>query len=117
MGKKVLGRKRKALGDAQGKLMGIKGTGAEVAGPAGGITLLERLRGRFPKLQLLWGDSRYGGKLREWAKEHFGWEGQTVRKLGTPSHARTIEPEPKTKDAKGGFVLQPRRLVVERTFA
>ena len=117
MGKEIWGRKRHALVDTQGNLMEIKVTGAEVSDPAGGITLLERLRGRFPKLQLLWGDSRYGGKLREWAKEHFGWEVQTVRKLGTPSHASTIEPEPKTKDAKAGFVLQPRRWVVERTFA
>ena len=117
MGKKIWGRKRHALVDTQGNLMEIKVTGAGDSDLAGGIKLLELLLGRFPKLQLLWGDSRYGGKLREWAKEHFGWDVQTVRGLGTASDASTIEPEPKTKDAKAGFVLQPRRWVVERTFA
>jgi putative transposase len=117
MGKKIWGRKRHALVDTQGNLMEIKVTGAQASDLAGGIKLLELLLGRFPKLQLLWGDSRYGGKLREWAKEHFGWDVQTVRGLGTASDTSTIEPEPKTKDAKAGFVLQPRRWVVERTFA
>jgi putative transposase len=117
MGKKIWGRKRHALVDTEGNLMEIKVTGAEASDLAGGIKLLEPLLGRFPRLQLLWGDSRYGGKLREWAKEHFGWDVQTVRRLGTASDASTMEPEPKTKASKGGFVVLPRRWVVERTFA
>src|SRR5947207_14205931 len=104
MGKKIWGRKRHALVDTQGNLMEIKVTGAQASDLAGGIKLLELLWGRFPKLQLLWGDSRYGGKLRQWAKELFGWDVQTVRGLGTASDTSTIEPEPKTKDAKAGFV-------------
>ena len=117
MGKKIWGRKRHALVDTEGNLMEVKVTGADDSDLAGGKKMLAPLQGRFPRLQLLWGDSRYGGKLREWVKEHFGWDVQTVRRLGTASDASTIEPEPKTKDTKAGFVLQPRRWVVERTFA
>jgi putative transposase len=117
MGKKIWGRKRHALVDTQGNLMEIKVTGAEASDLAGGIKLLELLLGRFPRLQLLWGDSHYGGKLREWVKEHFGWDVQTVRRLGTAFDTGTIEPEPKIKDSKGGFQVQPRRWVIERTFA
>jgi putative transposase len=117
MGKKIWGRKRHALVDTEGNLMEIKVTGAQASDLAGGIKLLELLLGRFPRLKLLWGDSRYGGKLREWVKEQFGWDVQTVRHLGTAFDTGTIEPEPKIKDSKGGFVVQPRRWVVERTFA
>jgi putative transposase len=117
MGKKIWGRKRHALVDTEGNLMEIKVTGAQASDLAGGIKLLELLLGRFPRLKLLWGDSRYGGKLREWVKEHFGWDVQTVRRLGTAFDTGTIEPEPKIKASKGGFVVQPRRWVIERTFA
>ena len=117
MGKKIWGRKRHALVDTEGHLMEIKVTGAQASDSAGGIKLLELLLDRFPRLQLLWGDRRYGGKLREWVKEQFGWDVQTVRRLGTAFDTGTIEPEPKIKDSKGGFVVQPRRWVIDRTFA
>jgi hypothetical protein len=71
--------------------MEVKATVASASDLAGGKKLLEPLRGRFPRLQLLWGDSRYGGKLREWVKEQFRWDVQTVRRLGTASDTSTIE--------------------------
>lgn len=117
MGKNIWGRKRHALVDTQGNLMEVKVTAASDSDLAGGKKLLEPLHGRFPRLQLLWGDSHYGGKLLEWVKEQFGWDVQTVRRLGTAHDASTIEPKPKTKASKGGFTVQPRRWVVERTFA
>jgi putative transposase len=62
-----------------------------------------RLRGLFPRLRLLWADSAYGGKLIEWVAAFAGWVLEIVR--------RTDE----QKEVKG-FVLLPRRWVVERTF-
>jgi putative transposase len=91
MGKKIWARKRHTLVDTQGNLMEVKATVASASDLAGGKKLLEPLRGRFPRLQLLWGDSRYGGKLREWVKEQFRWDVQTVRRLGTASDTSTIE--------------------------
>jgi putative transposase len=117
MGKKIWGRKRHALVDTEGNLMEVKVTRADDSDLAGGKKMLEPLHGRFPRLKLIWGDSRYGGKFLEWAKEHFGWDVQTVRGLGTAPDASTTEPKPKTKASPRGFVLQPRRWVVERTFA
>jgi putative transposase len=64
-GKKIGGRKRHALVDTEGNLMDVKVTGAEDSDLAGGKKLFELLRGRFPRLTLIWGDSHYGGKLRE----------------------------------------------------
>jgi putative transposase len=117
MGKKIWGRKRHALVDTEGNLMDVKVTGAADSDLAGGKTLFELLRGRFPRLMLIWGDSHYGGKLREWVKEQFGWDVQTVRRLGTASDTSMIEPKPTTKPSTRGFVLEPRRWVVERSFS
>jgi putative transposase len=116
MGKQIWGRKRHALVDTEGNLMEVKVTGADASDLAGGKRLLEPLHGRFPRLQLIWGDSHYGGQFLEWVKEQFGWNVQTVQGLGTAPDATTMEPKPKTKPSKGGFVVQPRRWVIERTF-
>jgi putative transposase len=117
MGKKIWGRKRHALVDTEGNLMEVKVTGAGDSDGTGGKQLLLPLLDRFPRLKLIWGDSHYGGKLREWVKEHFGWDVQTVRRLGTASDTGTIEPKPTAKASKGGFRLEPRRWVVERSFS
>jgi putative transposase len=116
MGKQIWGRKRHALVDTEGNLMEVKVTGADVSDLAGGKRLVEPLHGRFPRLQLIWGDSHYGGQFLEWVKEQFGWNVQTVQGLGTAPDANTTEPKPKTKPSKERFVVQPRRWVVERTF-
>lgn len=117
MGKRIWGRKRNLLVDTQGDLMEVKVTAASASDLSAGKKLLERLRGRFPRLSLIWGDSHYGGKFLEWVKEQFGWNVQTTRGLATPSNPKTIKPKPSTKPSKGGFVLEPRRWVVERSIA
>lgn len=114
MGKQIWGRKRHALVDTEGNLMEVKVTGADASDLAGGKRLVEPLHGRFPRLQLIWGDSHYGGQFLEWVKEQFGWNVQTVQGLGTALDATTMEP--KTKPSTRGFHVQPRRWVIERTF-
>jgi len=93
MGKRIWGRKRHLLVDTQGDLMEVKVTAASDSNLSGGKKLLEPLRGRFPRLSLIWGDSHYRGKLQKWVKEHFGWDVQTVQHLGTASDASTMEPK------------------------
>jgi putative transposase len=117
MGKNIWGRKRHLLVDTQGDLMAVKVTAASTSDLSGGKQLLEPLRGRFPRLSLIWGDSHYGGKFLEWVKEQFGWDVQPVQRLGTPHDANAMESKPKAKTSKGGFVLEPRRWVVERSIA
>ena len=117
MGKLIWGRKRNLLVDTQGNLMEVKVTAASDSDLSAGKKLFEPLHGRFPRLQLIWGDSHYGGKFLEWVKEQFGWDVQPVQRLGTAHDANAMEPKPKTKTSKRGFVLEPRRWVVERTFS
>lgn len=115
-GKQIWGRKRHLLVDTQGNLMEVKVTAASNSDLQGGKKLVEPLKECFPKIQLLWGDSHYGGQFLEWVKEHLGWTVQTVRRLGTAHDEKLIEPKTKTKDSKGGFTVLPRRWVVERAF-
>jgi putative transposase len=117
MGKKIWGRKRHALVDVEGNLMEVKVTAASDSDLAGGKKLLKLLQDRFPRMQLVWGDSHYGGNLREWAKEQLGWDVEVVQGLGTVPDANTEPSEPKEKGSKAGFKVLPRRWVVERSFA
>jgi len=110
MGKKVWGRKRHALVDVEGNLMGVKVTAASDSDLAGGKKLLEPMKNQFPRMALIWGDSHYRGTLIEWVKEQLGWDVEVVQGLGTVPDANTEPSEPKEKAPKGGFKVLPRRL-------
>ena len=62
--------------------------------------VLQRLVGHYDRLQMIWPDGGYGGKLAGWAKTVGGWTLALVRR-----HARLHT-----------FRILPRRWVVERTF-
>ena len=100
-GKKVSGRKRHLLVDTLGLLLAVVVHPANVQDRDGAQLLLEKVRHGRPRLQLIWADGGYGGALVAWVQEQCGWILQTVlRPVGVK-----------------GFVLLPRRWVVERTFA
>lgn len=108
------GRKRHILVDTQGLLLEVKVHPANDRD--GAKLLLAPLRGTYPRLDLIWGDNGYRGKLVDWVAENtevtleiveLPWRGLIL----TPEGTITYAPKPK------GFVLLPRRWVVERTFA
>ena len=67
----------------------------------GAKLVLAKAKGLYPRLQLVWADGGYAGALIEWVKQTCAWVLQTIlRPVGVK-----------------GFVLLPRRWVVERTFA
>jgi putative transposase len=97
----VLGRKRHLLVDCLGLLLAVVVHPADVQDRDGAKLVLGRARTEFPALQLIWADGGYAGALVEWVLATCGWVLQTVlRPVGVK-----------------GFVLLPRRWVVERTFA
>ena len=67
----------------------------------GAKPVLAKLVGLFPRLTLIWADGGYAGKLIEWTRALGGWVLQIVKR---------------TDDLKG-FVVLPKRWIVERTFA
>jgi len=96
----VAGRKRHVLVDSTGLLLAVLVTAADVSDLAGAKALLRGGKARFPSLRLVWADSAYAG-LVAWARRFWGWAVELLRR---------------PKGAKG-FVVIPRRWVVERTFA
>ncbi|MEM7118781.1 MAG: IS5 family transposase [Chloroflexota bacterium] len=102
-GKKVTGGKRHIVVDTLGLLLVVLVTTADVQDKPGGKQLLTRLHQELalPRLQLIWADGGYGGRpFFNWVKAMFGWLWQVVKR---------------SDDVKG-FVILPRRWVVERTF-
>ena len=100
-GKKVTGRKRHILVDTMGLLMIVVVTAASVSDPAGARRLFSRLGGAGKKLRRIWVDGTYRGNVVDWVLNHCGV---------------ILQPVLRSDDMKG-FVVLPRRWVVERTFA
>ena len=99
MGKKVTGRKRHLVVDTTGLLLAVVVHSASVQDRDGAKLVLARLAGRFPRLRLIWADAAYEATVG-WAKSFGGWVLELVRKAAD----------------QVGFVVLPRRWVVERTF-
>ncbi|OQY23697.1 MAG: IS5/IS1182 family transposase [Anaerolineaceae bacterium 4572_32.1] len=100
--KKVTGRKRHILVDVLGLLLSVVVTKASVPEREGAKMLLKRaLAQQFERLVLIWADGGYTGQdFYNWVLEHCGWLVEIIKR---------------SDDAKG-FVVLPRRWVVERTF-
>lgn len=73
---------------------------ADVQDRDGAKLVLRKLRGLYPRLKLIWADGGYAGKLVEWTKTLGGWVLEIVRRC----------------DDVSGFVVLPKRWIVERTF-
>jgi putative transposase len=99
-GKKVKGHKRHILVDTLGLLLMVVVHRASIQDRDGAKLVLERAKGKFPRLALIWADGAYGGKLIDWVKTVCCWVLEIVKR---------------TDDVKG-FKVLPHRWVVERTF-
>src|SRR5512143_90744 len=100
--KHVKGRKRHVLVDTLGMLLAVYVTPANVPERAGGQRLLSGLKPLQPRLALIWADQGYSGEtFAEWCQAEGDWRVAVVKRM--PS-------EP-------GFIVQPKRWIVERTLA
>lgn len=103
-GKRITGRKRNIVVDSLGLLLAVVVTVASTDDAQAGRQALSQLdEASQPRLKTIWADSKYHNHaLRAWLakRDDLKWELQVVRR---------------PKGAKG-FVLLPRRWVVERTF-
>ena len=104
--KQTNGRKRHILVDVLGLILIVKVTSASVQDAAGAMLLLQRyfdlvkhsIYNRWCRLQLIWADGAYASKTEE-IRKRFGWRLSVVLR---PVNIK-------------GWVLLPRRWVVERT--
>jgi len=100
-GKQIKGRKRHLLVDTLGLVLAVLVTSAAISDPAGARLLFRRLGGAGKKLRRIWVDGTYRGHLLEWVRQHCRFGLQPV--LRAEGHK--------------GFVVLPKRWIVERTFA
>jgi putative transposase len=101
-GKKIKGRKRHILTDTQGNLVHAVIHAADIQDRDGGPLVLKGIVQRFPWLRHIFADGGYAGdKFRDALSEIGTWTIEIVKR----------------SDTARGFVLLPRRWVVERTFA
>jgi putative transposase len=103
--KKITGRKRHLAVDTLGLLLAVVVTSAAVDDAAAAPGVLGQLTAKkYPRLQVVWADSKYHNhKLRGWID-------------ADPGRTWTLEVKRRPNGAKG-FVLLPKRWVVERTHA
>jgi transposase len=100
-GKKINGRKRHIAVDTLGLLLWVIVTAASVQDRDGARPLLEQVAASFRRIRLVWADGGYAGKLVDWASASLKVVLQIVKR----------------SDDATGFVVLPRRWVVERTLA
>lgn len=101
-GKGVNGRKRHILVDTVGNVLEVIVHAASIQDRDGAKMLLAKLTdGLVEKIQRIWADAAYRGQLVDWVREHLN------------AVLDVVERDPDQE----GFVVLPRRLVVERTLA
>jgi transposase len=102
-GKLIKGKKRHVLVDTLGLVLHALVTAADVQDRDGGVLLLSTLFGQFPFLRKLFADSAYTGPVfRDGAAN-------AMRSLVAEIVIRT--------DRAKGFVVEPKRWIVERSIA
>src|SRR5262245_24814479 len=101
-GKKVKGRKQHVVVDTPGLLLAVAVLPADIQDWDGARAVLRRLKAAFPRsIQLIWADAVYAyNGLADWCLLFGNWLLDIVKRA-----AGVV-----------GFVVQPRRGVVERTF-
>jgi transposase len=99
-GKKTKGRKRHIAVDTGGLLLAVVVTAASIQDRDGAHRLLAALRARFSTVRHIWADGGYAGRLLPWTRKVLAFVVEVVKRT----------------DKVAGFVVLPRRWVVERTF-
>ena len=99
-GKLVTGRKRHIVVDTLGLLMVVLVSAASLSDTEAALDVGVRLRGRFPRLSKVWADQGYKQTMIDWFRHQL--------KVLVEVVVRPTEQK--------GFVVQPKRWIVERTF-
>ena len=128
-GKKVRGRKRHLLVDTEGLVLKAKVHSAKISDRDGLRLLLESARSEIPRLSHLWLDAGYQGRGKDWVEKVLGLSVEIVRRppKPVPEEVARIWAQEWAKEGQKvdwqklmpsrGFVVLPRRWVVERTFS
>jgi putative transposase len=98
-GKKINGRKRHVVTDTIGTMQAAVVTAADVEDRDGGVMLCLVAPELAEALEKLWTDQKYKGEFVTWMREDYDINVEVVKR----------------REDQKGFVVLPRRWVVERT--
>jgi putative transposase len=90
--------------DTLGLVLAVVVHAANIQDRDGAKLVLERLRQKFSRLRCIWADGGYAGQLVTWVRQLRVWRKLRLEIVSRPEGMK-------------GFVLLPKRWVVERTFA
>jgi putative transposase len=99
-GKKITGRKRHIVVDTLGLLLVVVVQAASLSDTEGALDVGAKVRGRFPRLRLIWADQGYKETMIGWFRHELKVLVEIVMR---PPEQRT-------------FAVLPKRWIVERTF-
>ncbi len=87
--------------DTLGLILAVVVHAGDIQDRDGARLALERLGKGLGRLRLIWADGGYAGQLVEWVQTVYHWTLEIVKR----------------SDDMTGFVVLPKRWIVERTFA
>ena len=90
--------------DTLGLVLAVVVHAANIQDRDGAKLVLARLRHKFSRLRCIWADGGYAGQLVTWVRQLRVWRKLRLEIVSRPEGTK-------------GFVLLPKRWVVERTFA
>ncbi|MER3555145.1 MAG: IS5/IS1182 family transposase, partial [Meiothermus sp.] len=103
--------------DTTGLVLAVRVHFAAMHDREGAKLLLGRCTGGFPRLELIWADQGYAGKLLKWVKSELGVGVQVVYAWWRQLARYMPESLERTRFKPKGFHGLPHRWVVEPTFA
>jgi transposase len=114
-GKKVKGRKRNLVVDTLGLLLAVTVTAASVQDRDGALDVVAQACAKYETIERLYADSAYSGKCAQRLEHDNGITVEVVRRPGAVGEWN--HPQMPLFAQAGGFVILPKRWVVERTHA
>ena len=119
-GKKVKGRKRNLVVDTMGLVIALTVTAASVQDRDAAAAVVAQACAKVPGLEKLYTDGAYGGKCARDIEQTHHILVEVVRRPGNRTTGTLHDPAKSTVPAaeiNAGFVVLPKRWVVERTHA
>jgi putative transposase len=116
-GKKVKGRKRHIVTDTLGLLLAVSVTAASVQDRDGAPQVVAQACAKYSSIKLLYADCAYAGKCAERLQHEHHITVEVVRRPGAFGEWDNPQQSLFTRAQAGGFVILPKRWVVERTHA
>jgi len=117
-GKKVKGRKRHLVTDMLGLLLAVVITSASVQDRDAAMGIVDLAKAKVPGIQALFVDAGYAGARARAVRDKHGIDVQVVRHPGNRNVGTWIDTQaPLFEVPNRGFVVLPKRWIIERTNA